>query len=89
MVGPPTFLTIPQIDRLWNKLTEAFSFDPSAEIGIEVDPRVTSSEQLRHLRELGFNRLSMGVQDLTPEVQDAIGRGQTPRQTRRDFQPRA
>ena len=83
--GTPTFLSIPQIDRLWNKLTSTFAFDPGAEIGIEVDPRVTTSEQLRHLRKLGFNRLSMGVQDLTPEVQEAIGRGQTPQQTDTTF----
>ncbi|MBI5868730.1 MAG: oxygen-independent coproporphyrinogen III oxidase [candidate division Zixibacteria bacterium] len=83
--GTPTFLRIPQIDQLWNKLHTAFEFDPSAEIGIEVDPRVTSPEQLRHLGKLGFNRLSMGVQDLTPEVQVAIGRGQTVSQTEATF----
>ncbi len=83
--GTPTFLRIPQIDQLWNKLHTAFDFDPSAEIGIEVDPRVTSPEQLRHLRKLGFNRLSMGVQDLTPGVQSAIGRGQTVEQTEATF----
>ncbi len=83
--GTPTFLTIPQIDELWNKLNDAFDFDPKAEIGIEVDPRVTTAEQLRHLRRLGFNRLSMGVQDLTPAVQDAIGRGQTVAQTQATY----
>lgn len=83
--GTPTFLRIPQIDQLWNKLHAAFEFDATAEIGIEVDPRVTSPEQLRHLRELGFNRLSMGVQDLTPEVQNAIGRGQTVAQTEASY----
>jgi len=79
--GTPTFLTIEQMDRLWQRLQNAFQFDPKAEIGIEVDPRVTTREQLRHLRELGFNRLSMGVQDLTPAVQEAIGRGQTINET--------
>jgi oxygen-independent coproporphyrinogen-3 oxidase len=79
--GTPTFLTIPQIDRLWKKLNETFTIDPAAEVAIEVDPRVTTPEQMRHLRALGFNRLSMGVQDLDPEVQTAIGRGQTFAQT--------
>lgn len=79
--GTPTFLTIPQMDRLWQRLNDAFDFDSEAEIGIEVDPRVTTREQLRHLRDLGFNRLSMGVQDLTPAVQEAIGRGQTINET--------
>lgn len=83
--GTPTFLTIPQIDELYTKLQNAFEFDPKAEIGIEVDPRVTSDEQLRHLRKIGFNRLSMGVQDLTPDVQEAIGRGQTVKQTERMY----
>ncbi len=50
-------------------------------MAIEVDPRVTSQEHLDRLVELGFNRLSMGVQDLTPEVQKAITRDQTYEQT--------
>lgn len=79
--GTPTFLTVSQIDEVWQKLQASFAFDPKAEIGIEVDPRVTTPEQLRHLRGLGFNRLSMGVQDLTPDVQEAIGRRQTFAQT--------
>lgn len=83
--GTPTFLSIPQIDEVWSKLREAFAFDPNAEIGIEVDPRVTTPEQLRHLRDLGFNRLSMGVQDLTPDVQQAIGRRQTFEQTEETY----
>ena len=47
---------------------------PGAEVAIEVDPRVTSTEQLALLRQLGFNRLSFGVQDFTPEVQEAVNR---------------
>ncbi|MEW5701004.1 MAG: oxygen-independent coproporphyrinogen III oxidase [Candidatus Zixiibacteriota bacterium] len=79
--GTPTFLTIPQIDRLWHTLNDAFALAADAEVAIEVDPRVTTPEQMRHLRALGFNRLSMGVQDLDPDVQTAIGRGQTFAQT--------
>jgi acetyl/propionyl-CoA carboxylase alpha subunit len=53
----------------------------TAEIALEVDPRVTSRDHLETLVELGFNRLSMGVQDLTPEVQVAITRNQSYEQT--------
>ncbi|HWO56013.1 MAG TPA: oxygen-independent coproporphyrinogen III oxidase [bacterium] len=79
--GTPTHLSIPQMQRVWDKLQGVFDFDPAAEIAIEVDPRVTTREQMQFLRALGFNRLSMGVQDLSPEVQEAIGRNQTDRQT--------
>ena len=56
---------------------------PDAEIGIEVDPRVTTREQLETLARLGFNRLSMGVQDFDPRVQAAINRIQPEVETRR------
>ncbi|HME11851.1 MAG TPA: oxygen-independent coproporphyrinogen III oxidase [Candidatus Acidoferrum sp.] len=72
--GTPTYLTPPQIEDLFTYAHERFTFSPSAEIGIEVDPRVTSREHLEVLRKLGFNRLSMGVQDFHPEVQQAIHR---------------
>jgi oxygen-independent coproporphyrinogen-3 oxidase len=51
-------------------------------VAIEVDPRVTTREQIDLLRELGFNRLSMGVQDFTFEVQEAVNRRQGERETR-------
>jgi len=72
--GTPTYLTPQQIEDLFTHAHERFTFSPSAEIGIEVDPRVTSREHLEVLRKLGFNRLSMGVQDFHPEVQQAIHR---------------
>jgi oxygen-independent coproporphyrinogen-3 oxidase len=72
--GTPTYLTPPQIDDLFSYTREHFTFSPEAEIGIEVDPRVTSRDHLVVLRNLGFNRLSMGVQDFHPEVQQAINR---------------
>ena len=61
---------------------ERFTFAPDAEIGIEVDPRVTSREHLETLRNLGFNRLSLGIQDFHPEVQEAIHRVQPYEATR-------
>src|SRR5271155_3668006 len=72
--GTPTYLTPPQVDELFSYTREYFTFAADAEIGIEVDPRVTSREHLEVLRKLGFNRLSMGVQDFHPEVQQAINR---------------
>jgi oxygen-independent coproporphyrinogen III oxidase len=72
--GTPTYLTPEQIEDLFGAAREHFHFAPDAEIGIEVDPRVTSRQHLETLRRLGFNRLSMGIQDFHPEVQKAIHR---------------
>jgi oxygen-independent coproporphyrinogen III oxidase len=72
--GTPTYLTPEQIEDLFGTTRERFAFAKDAEIGIEVDPRVTSRAHLETLRKLGFNRLSMGIQDFQPEVQEAIHR---------------
>ena len=72
--GTPTYLTPEQIEDLFSFTRERFSFAPDAELGIEVDPRVTNRAHLEVLRKLGFNRLSMGVQDFHPEVQKVIHR---------------
>jgi oxygen-independent coproporphyrinogen-3 oxidase len=74
--GTPTYLSVPQMAALHAEVTRHFTIEPGAEVAIEVDPRVTTVAQLALLRDLGFNRLSMGVQDMTPEVQVAIGRVQ-------------
>ena len=80
--GTPTYLSLAEIASLHQIVTTHFDIDPSAEVAIEVDPRVTSFEQLALLRTLGFNRLSLGVQDFTPEVQVAINRIQPEAGTR-------
>jgi oxygen-independent coproporphyrinogen-3 oxidase len=80
--GTPTYLSVEQIERLHNVISRHFAVQVDAETAIEIDPRVTTRQQLRTLRSLGFNRLSMGVQDFTPEVQEAIGRYQPERATR-------
>ncbi len=72
--GTPTYLTPSQIVDLFGFARQSFNFSPDAEIGIEIDPRVTSREHLETLHGLGFNRLSMGIQDFHPEVQAAINR---------------
>ena len=74
--GTPTYLDPGQIRRLFAKYLEHFTLDPDAEVALEVDPRVTSTEQMELLRELGFNRVSMGVQDFDGAVQEAIRREQ-------------
>jgi oxygen-independent coproporphyrinogen-3 oxidase len=80
--GTPTYLSLEQIERLHQAVTRRFDVDVNAEQAIEIDPRVTSRPQLDLLRRLGFNRLSMGVQDFTPEVQAAINRRQAEAATR-------
>src|SRR4029434_11299725 len=70
--GTPTYLSLAQISALQAVVTSHCEVEEGAEVAIEVDPRVTSVEQLGLLRNLGFNRLSLGVQDFTPEVQQAV-----------------
>ena len=72
--GTPTYSAPAQLEDLFAYTKERFTFSPEAEIGIEVDPRVTSREHLETLRRLGFNRLSMGIQDFHEPVQQAIHR---------------
>ena len=80
--GTPTYLAPTQMEDLFGYTRERFSFSPEAEIGIEVDPRVTTVAHLETLRRLGFNRLSMGVQDFEPKVQETIHRVQPYEMTR-------
>src|SRR3984957_14624578 len=80
--GTPTHLSAPQMEDLFQYTHDRFSFAPDAEIGIEVDPRVTSRAQLESLWRLGFNRLSMGIQDFQPKVQETIHRVQPYEMTR-------
>ncbi|MDX1538385.1 oxygen-independent coproporphyrinogen III oxidase [Arsukibacterium sp.] len=74
--GTPTFLTEVQLSRLMALLQQHFTIDSDAEISIEIDPRSCSDNKLRHLKTLGFNRVSFGVQDLDEKVQIAINRVQ-------------
>ena len=74
--GTPTYLSPEQIEDLFTYTRERFRFAPDAEIGIEVDPRVTTRAHMETVRKMGFNRLSMGIQDFKPEVQKAVHRVQ-------------
>jgi oxygen-independent coproporphyrinogen III oxidase len=80
--GTPTYLTPEQIEDLFGFTREHFEFAPDSEIGIEVDPRVTSRVHLETIRKMGFNRLSMGIQDFHADVQKAVHRIQPFEMTR-------
>lgn len=80
--GTPTYFTPARIERLGRKLRETFAIAHDAEMGVEIDPRVTTREHLEALTRVGFNRLSMGVQDFDPKVQEAINRTQPYEETR-------
>jgi oxygen-independent coproporphyrinogen-3 oxidase len=84
--GTPTYLSPTQMEELHDVVLRHFDLEPGAEAAIEVDPRVTSLEQVDLLRRMGFNRLSLGVQDFTPEVQAAVNRVQSEEQTRALFE---
>ncbi len=74
--GTPTYLKPEDIRRLMGMMKSRFSISPDAEMGCEADPRELSREHLVALREAGFNRLSLGVQDLDERVQKAVNRVQ-------------
>ncbi len=72
--GTPTFLTDHELRELMAMLRRNFNFTPGGEYSIEVDPRTIDIKRLDTLVELGFNRLSFGVQDFEPAVQKAVHR---------------
>jgi len=75
--GTPTYLSDAELGRLMASLRRAFDFLPEAELSIEVDPRTVDAGRLATLRQLGFNRISFGVQDFDPAVQKAVHREQS------------
>lgn len=79
--GTPTFLSVDQLRRLHGALATTFRISDDAEVSLEVDPHVTTPEQVAALTDLGFNRISMGVQDFDPAVQAAVRREQTLEET--------
>ena len=80
--GTPTYFEPARLRRLSEAVRRRFPFAEDAEVGVEIDPRVTTAQHLETLAELGFNRLSMGVQDFDPRVQRAINRIQPYEATR-------
>lgn len=81
--GTPTFLNMGQMRELMAVTAEHFQLltDDSGEYSIEIDPREASGEIVAGLRELGFNRMSLGVQDFDPKVQKAVNRLQSEEET--------
>ena len=81
--GTLTFLDHQQMDRLMNDTCQNFNLreDDSGEYSIEIDPRATDNQTIKQLRELGFNRISLGVQDFDPAVQKSVNRIQSEAQT--------
>ncbi len=82
--GTPTSLTASELTQVMTALRSHFSWGPQDEISIEVDPRTVyadGGEKLSLLKELGFNRISFGVQDLDPVVQEAVRRRQSEEMT--------
>ena len=72
--GTPTFLPPEGLARLASIIRRHFELADDCEIGVEVDPRESTPEHLDALAEAGFNRLSLGVQDLDPRVQEVVNR---------------
>ena len=80
--GTPTFLNDDEMTRLMGMLRSRFDFMPEGEYSIEIDPRSVDPKRAHLLAELGFNRMSLGIQDFDPLVQQAVNRIQTFEQTR-------
>ncbi len=81
--GTPTFISPAQIRELMQVIRRYFTLreDDGGDYSIEIDPREVDEETVYLLRELGFNRMSIGVQDFDPYVQEAVNRIQTEKQT--------
>ena len=80
--GTPTFLSDAEMRRLFEHIRSHFSLLPNGEYSIEVDPRKVSRAKVEMLAEVGFNRMSVGIQDFDPAVQLAVNRVQTLDETR-------
>ncbi len=79
--GTPTFFPTEDLAALFAHIRNRFDFAPEGEYSIEIDPRTVNAEKMAALREMGFNRVSLGVQDFDPDVQRAVNRVQSEEQT--------
>lgn len=80
--GTPTHLTPSQLDDLFSYIHDEFSLNSNAEKSIELHPSVTSIDHMQVLKDYGFNRISVGVQDFDPNVQKKLNRHQTYEETK-------
>jgi oxygen-independent coproporphyrinogen-3 oxidase len=84
--GTPTFLKPDEIRRLGQRIRSHFTYAQDIEAGVEIDPRRVVRDHITALRESGFNRASLGVQDFNPAVQKAIHRIQSKEETEQTIQ---
>lgn len=87
--GTPTSLNSAEFEQIFSLLRSSFDFTEGAELSIEIDPRTVyadGGEKLRLLRRLGCNRVSFGVQDLDPKVQEAVKRRQSKEMSLQTFE---
>ncbi len=80
--GTPSYLDPDEIREMGNYIRERFNYADDIEAGVEIDPRGLTFEHMQALRESGFNRISMGVQDFEQKVQEAVNRVQPEEITR-------
>lgn len=80
--GTPTFLSDEQLSRVFEIIKSTFELVDNGEYSIEIDPRKVTRENVLHLAKLGFNRMSVGIQDFDPQVQQAVNRIQSEEETR-------
>ncbi len=74
--GTPSYLDPDEIRDIGLYIRDRFTFDEDIEAGVEIDPRGLTVDHMKALKESGFNRISMGVQDFDPKVQEAVNRVQ-------------
>jgi oxygen-independent coproporphyrinogen-3 oxidase len=79
--GTPTFLDEKQLTRCHEIIARHFTFTKDVEKAVEIDPAITTKSQIETLAKLGFNRISMGVQDFDARVQETVGRIQGEKET--------
>jgi oxygen-independent coproporphyrinogen-3 oxidase len=84
--GTPNYLNEEETDRALNMFRAAFDINEDAEVSLEIDPRIATPEQTLSLKNAGFNRISMGVQDFDQRTQKAIGRNQSRDKTIKVFE---
>ena len=74
--GTPNYLSLKQVEILWETINRYFSIEAKAEVSIEINPKYVDRNYIFFLRSLGFNRISFGIQDFNPQVQEAVNRVQ-------------
>lgn len=84
--GTPSVLTAEQMERIMRAVRNSFQIKPSAEVSMEVNPGTSDREKLQRIREIGINRISLGVQSFLDSELHLLGRIHTPEQARKAFE---